>query len=216
VPLTTRLQQKLRDVAAIDEVNWTFFRLWLKHPLSIAALSPSGHQLASMMCRGIGPDSGPVIELGGGTGVFTRAILDTGLPPAKLMVVELNLTLFEHLKQKFPELRIVLGDASDLAAICRRESFAAPGEIDTVVSGLGLLSMPKKLQEAILRSAFTMLRPGGRLIQFTYGPAAPVPRSLLKRLKLDADRSGFALWNVPPASVYEFARATSAETTSAG
>ena len=201
-----KLQNKLKNVTNFDDVTWTFFRLWLKNPLSIAALSPSGHQLASLMCRGLGEHSQRVIELGGGTGVFTRAILKTRLPPKNLLVVELNLTLFEHLKTQFPEANVVLGDASDLANLSRRAQFAEPGQVDAVVSGLGLLSMPKRLQEAILRSVFSMLKPGGRLIQFTYGPATPVPRSVLGRLGLDAERTGFALWNVPPASVYEFFR----------
>lgn len=206
-----RLQKKLKSAATFDEVNWTFFRLWLKNPLSIAALSPSGHQLAALMCRGLGPETRRVIELGGGTGVFTRAILKTRVPPENLLVVELNLTLFQHLKEQFPAARVVLGDASDLPQLCRRERFAEPGQIDTIVSGLGLLSMPKRLQESILKSAFAMLKPGGRLIQFTYGPATPVPRAMLKRLGLDAERTGFALWNVPPASVYEFYRVGSTD-----
>jgi len=205
VPLE-KLQRKLKSAANIDEVTWTFFRLWLKNPLSIAALSPSGHQLASMMCRGLGPDSRRVIELGGGTGVFTRAILGARVAAENLLVVELNLTLFQHLKTQFPATRVVLGDASDLAHLCRHEKFAEPGQIDMVVSGLGLLSMPNRLQEAILKSAFAMLKPGGRMIQFTYGPGTPVPKSILQRLGLDAERTGFALWNVPPASVYEFFR----------
>ncbi len=188
------------------QLAWTFFRLWLKNPLAIAALSPSGRQLAGLMVRGIDASTHRVVELGGGTGVFTRAILDAGLPPERLMVVELDRTLHQHLSQQFPAVRVAHGNAAKLVELAHSEQFAEPGEVSVVVSGLGLLSMSRSLQEAILGSAMRMLAPGGRFIQFTYGPACPVPRSVLGNLGLDARRVGFALWNAPPASVYEFVR----------
>jgi phosphatidylethanolamine/phosphatidyl-N-methylethanolamine N-methyltransferase len=73
---------------------------------------------------------------------------------------------------------------------------------DAVVSGLGLLSMPPAVVDAILRSVFSVLRPGAPLIQFTYGPRCPVPLSARRQHALTAERAGFTLRNIPPASVY--------------
>ena len=66
--------------------------------------------------------------------------------------------------------------------------------------------MARATQKAILESTFSVLKPTGRLIQFTYGPSSPVPRELLAELGLQVRRGGFAWWNVPPASVYVYTR----------
>ena len=57
-------------------LGWTFFRQWLKNPLGMAAISPASQQLARQMMSELPRGSRRVIELGGGTGVFTQALLD--------------------------------------------------------------------------------------------------------------------------------------------
>jgi len=185
---------------------WIFFRQWLRNPLGIAAFSPSGRQLARLMVAELPAGAGRVIELGGGTGVFTRAMLEHGIAPRNLLVLELNDELFAHLHEQFPDAHVVHGNACDLKAIAERDGFLADGLADAAISGLGLLSMPRTLQRSILAAAFSVLKPGGRLIQFTYGPSSPVPRELLGELGLQVRRGGFAWWNVPPASVYVYTR----------
>jgi phospholipid N-methyltransferase len=186
--------------------GWIFFRQWLKNPLSIAALSPSGRQLARQMVAELPANASRVIELGGGTGVFTRAMLDHGIVPANLLVLELNEELYAHLRDAFPGAHVVHGDARELKALAERDGYLGAGLADAAISGLGLLSMSRALQRSILQAAFSVLNPTGRLIQFTYGPSSPVPRELLSELGLSVRRGGFAWWNVPPASVYVYTR----------
>ena len=69
--------------------------------------------------------------------------------------------------------------------------------------------MPRQTQQAILQAAFDSLRPDGRLIQFTYGPANPVMREVLEALELTSRRASFTWWNVPPATVYVYQRRVS-------
>lgn len=185
---------------------WIFFRQWLKNPLGIAAFSPSGRQLARQMIAELPPHATRVIELGGGTGVFTRAMLDHGISPRNLLVLELNEELYAHLCEQFPGAHVVHGNAIELKAIAERDGFLADGLADAAISGLGLLSMSRALQRSILQSAFSVLKPNGRLIQFTYGPSSPVPRELLSEMGLQVRRGGFAWWNVPPAAVYVYTR----------
>ena len=185
---------------------WTFFRQWLKNPLGIAALSPSGQQLARQMIAELPHGTKRVIELGGGTGVFTRAMLGHGIAPKDLLVLELNEALFQHLRARFPDVRVECGDARELKAIAKRNGFLDAGPADAIISGLGLLSMSKRIQKEILEAAFSTLKPDGRLIQFTYGPKSPVTRESLAEMDLSVRRGGFAWWNVPPASVYVFTR----------
>jgi phospholipid N-methyltransferase len=188
---------------------WLFFRQWLKNPLSIAALAPSGAQLAGMMTAELPTGAQRVIELGAGTGVFTRTMLDNGIAPEQLLVVELNEELYEHLRTQFPAARVVCGNACDLTNIVAEKDFARSGQVDAIVSGLGLLNMSRDLQLSIMRSAFDVLKPGGSFIQFTYSPKPPLPRELLDELDLSVRRGGFAWRNIPPASVFVFSRARS-------
>ena len=187
-------------------VHWTFFRQWLKNPLAMAALSPSSRRLAREMIKQLPENTSRVIELGGGTGVFTRALLDKGIQPRNLLVVELNAELHHLLQERFPGVHVVQGDARDLHDIIHKAGFAEAGGVDAILSGLGLLSMSRSTQRKILTAAFSVLGPEGRFIQFTYGPASPVSRELLAELGLGVHRGGIAWRNVPPAAVYVFTR----------
>jgi phospholipid N-methyltransferase len=204
----THRVEPLRDPACkrVAPPMWTFFRQWLKNPLGIAALSPSSRRLAREMIAQLPDGANRVIELGGGTGVFTEALLDHGIDAANLLVVELNDELHRLLRERFPAARVVRGDARQLEALSRESGFADAGPADAVLSGLGLLSMSRATQRDILRAAFSVLGPEGRLIQFTYGPASPVSREVLDELGLSAHRVGMAWRNVPPAAVYVLTR----------
>lgn len=186
--------------------NWTFFRQWLKNPLRVAAISPSSPQLARQMMLEVQKSARRVIELGGGTGVFTQALLDHGIAPANLLVIELNEELHQHLQKRFPAVQVACADARDLAELARDRGFVGDERADVIISGLGLLSMPKPTQLAIMSAAMATLKPDGRFVQFTYGPANPVAREVLDQLGLNARRSSFTWWNVPPATVYVYTR----------
>lgn len=194
------------DQKLAESDTWTFFRQWLKNPLSMAALSPSGQQLTRQMIAELPHGTRRVVELGGGTGVFTRALIAHGIVPDELLVLELNDALFEHLRSRFPNAHVVCGDARELKQIAMDDGFLGQGMADVVISGLGLLSMSRPMQSDILRSAFDVLKPDGRLVQFTYGPKSPVSREILADLELSVRRGGFAWWNVPPATVYVYTR----------
>lgn len=191
------------------ENGWTFFRQWLKNPLAMAAVSPSSRELAQNMLRELPSGATRVIELGGGTGVFTREMLAAGIAPDNLLVLELNQALHAHLQKMFPAAHIACGDARDLKLIAARTGFLDRGPADAVLSGLGLLSMARPTQHAIVEAAFSVMVPHGRLIQFTYGPRNPVAREVMHDLDLTSRRASFTLWNVPPATVFVLSRTRS-------
>ncbi|MGB6652455.1 MAG: hypothetical protein WBE64_09845, partial [Xanthobacteraceae bacterium] len=57
-----------------DEVR--FLRSWIERPLTVGAVTPSGKILARAMARYVDPKStGPVVELGPGTGPVTEALV---------------------------------------------------------------------------------------------------------------------------------------------
>lgn len=154
------------------------------------------------MTREIGPFTGPVIELGPGTGVFTRKLLARGVAPEDLTLIEYGADFTSLLRSRFPDARILQMDAGRLNTI----GFDGAQTIGAVVSGLPLLSMPPRKVMAILSGAFGHMRTGGAFYQFTYGPRCPVSRRILDRLGLKASVVGKTLLNAPPATVYRITR----------
>lgn len=180
----------------------------MHNPRRVAAVAPSSRRLAARMVDELPPDARRVIELGPGTGVMTEALLAHGLAPDGVLAVELDPALHDTLRARFPALHLVRGDARHLGELAT--GFAAPGEVDAVISSLGLLGMDEADRCAILSAAFALLRPDGRFIQFTYGASSPVSRAQLHLLGLRMRRGGFILRNLPPATVYVYTRDKSA------
>lgn len=178
-----------------------FFRSWLTDPLRVSAITPSGQALARVMTREIFP-GGPVLELGPGTGVFTRALLGRGVPESDLTLIECGADFARMLEDRFPAARVLEMDAAHLV----HHQIYVGTPVEAVVSGLPLLSIPARKVMSILAGAFTYLRPEGSFYQFTYGPRCPVPALVLDRLGLRATRIGRALLNIPPAAVYRITR----------
>lgn len=179
-----------------------FARSWAEDPLRVAAIAPSSRSLARLITRDIAPASGPILELGPGTGVFTAALIARGIDEADLTLVELGSAFAALLRTRFPRARVIEANAArlDPAALFPITKAGA------TVSGLGLLSMRPRAVIAILKSAFACMSPDGAVFQFTYGPTCPVPPAILARLGLKATRTGGTWANLPPASVYRIER----------
>lgn len=178
-----------------------FLRAWAQNPLKVASVTPSGTSLAGLITSEVDPCRGRVIELGPGTGVFTRALLSRGIEEKDLVLVEQDPAFAGMIASRFPAATTLAADAAKLPAHALGQS-----GIGTVVSGLPLLSMPPRKVMAILSGSFRHLAPGGSFYQFTYGPTCPVRRSILDRLGLKAVLIGRTLRNLPPASVYRISR----------
>lgn len=179
-----------------------FFRAWLSEPLRVAAVTPSGRALAALIVSEVSPATGPVLELGPGTGVFTRALLGRGIAEENLALIELGTVFAAKLSADFPRAKILCMDAARLREI---ELFG-DSPAGAVISGLPLLSMPPRAVYSILQGAFVHLRANGAFYQFTYGPRCPVSRPLLDRLGLKASYLGGTFANLPPAAVYRIQR----------
>ena len=101
--------------------NLRFLKLWLQRPVSLGAVMPSGRSLAAALAGAIDPAMpGAVVELGGGTGSITEALLDAGIAAKDIVVVEREAKLCEVLRGKFPEVRVVCGDAARLRHLLRK------------------------------------------------------------------------------------------------
>lgn len=182
--------------------NLTFLRATGSDPGIVGAIAPSGPALTRLMTREIGGHSGLVVELGPGTGVFTRALLEQGVREKDLTLVECCEQFAVMLQEKFPGARVLQMDAGRL----HQHEFFREGTVGATVSGLPLLNMSPARILRILRRAFQWMRPSGAFYQFTYGPRCPIPKPCLERLGLSATCTGRALANLPPASVYRISK----------
>lgn len=179
-----------------------FLQAWVRKPRQNGSIVPSSPWLGKLMATQIDPDGGRVMELGGGTGALTREILAMGLPTDQLEVVEINEEFARNLRRTLPGVKIIETPAQSVAP----EAAGGLGGYQCVISGLPLLAMGKDLQRAILAEAFTLLRPGGAFVQFTYSPRPPVARSVVRALGLEVRKVGTIIRNVPPATVFSYFR----------
>jgi phosphatidylethanolamine/phosphatidyl-N-methylethanolamine N-methyltransferase len=191
-----RLLERKGGLRFVDEV--AFIRHWIDKPLSMGAVAPSGKPLARAMARCVDPDApGPVIELGPGTGAVTRALVEHGIEPSRLVLVEFNPSFCRLLRTRYPEATVIQGDAyriQHLLSGLLKEPAAA------VVSGLPLQTKPFKRRIQLVDEAFELMAPDAPFVQFTYAMVTPVP----KRPDVVAHASELVWQNLPPARVWVY------------
>ena len=184
-----------------------FFARWLRDPRGMGSVVPSGRTLALAMAEPAARAyKTPILELGGGTGTVTEALFECGLDPHDLIVIERDAQLHRHLELRFPQVRVVRGDAAHAHRLLAELGVDAVGG---VVSSLPLLSMPLLARRRILGSAFRSLGADGFLLQVTYGPLSPLPDRMLTTLALRGRVIDRVWRNVPPATVWRYERVPS-------
>ena len=180
-----------------DEMQ--FIRTWIEKPLSTGAVMPSSKALARTMARYVDPNgSGPVIELGPGTGPVTEALVQHGVDPARLVLVEFNPDFCRLLRTRYPQATVVQGDAYRLRrqlATTVREPVAA------IVSSLPLVTKPLRTRLRLIADAMSLLAPGAPFVQFTYAMVPPIPKALSG---IKAEASELIWLNLPPARVWVY------------
>ncbi len=181
-----------------DEAS--FIKTWFENPVATGAVSPSGRFLSRAMARYVNAASvGPVVELGPGTGPVTQALLERGVDPSRLVLVEYDLAFCRLLERRFPGVHVVQGDAYNL-------SKTLAGVLDSpaaaIVSSLPLLNRPEPDRIALLADAFGLLGPNGVFVQFTYGMVSPMPRRAAQTVSFTAEASQPVWLNLPPARVW--------------
>jgi phosphatidylethanolamine/phosphatidyl-N-methylethanolamine N-methyltransferase len=137
---------------------------------------PSGRLLARTMAHYVDPYAeGPVVELGPGTGAITKALIDRGVDQKRLVLVEYNPSFCALLRDRYPQAKVVQGDAYTLRDTLWNV-LSAPAT--AVVSGLPLVTKPMMTRLKLIRDAFASLAPGAPFVQFTYAVVPPIPKSL--------------------------------------
>lgn len=178
-----------------------FFRQWLRSPKSMGSVIPSSRYLAHAVADVVAWQPGQyIVELGGGTGAITQGLIDRGIPRDRLVVIELERALYEHLRLRLPGANVVQGDATKLHEILEQ---LGVDDVGTVISGLPMVGMPFEFQRAIIDQAFRVQRPGKFVLQYSYSPIVPIPA---RRLGIKAQLVRWVPLNFPPASVWLYRR----------
>ena len=171
----------------------------VRRPTQIVAIAPSSAGTARLMTKGLEQTTGPIVEVGPGTGSFTRAILEAGVAPERLTLLEMNEKFCENLREKFPGVNVINRPAQDI------QDIGLTG-IGAVISGIAILSRPN-LQRDIFGRSLQVMAPDGFFTQFTYSTKSPISPKMQAELGVSVEKLGTSWFNLPPARVYRFKRA---------
>ena len=138
---------------------------------------------------------GYVIELGAGTGAVTKALLQRGVPPSRLLVFERSDTMASLLTQRFPGIRIIQDDAANMAEYLPKNAYIA-----SIVSSLPFVSLPATVSENIICAIQNNLG-DSTLIQYTY---ALNQKTLLEEKGFSVSEKHTVWLNFPPANVLSY------------
>jgi phosphatidylethanolamine/phosphatidyl-N-methylethanolamine N-methyltransferase len=199
MPAQSSLRVDKKSPRLDDEVQ--FIRSWLEKPLAIGAVTPSSKALARTMAAYVDPRvEGPVIELGPGTGPVTEALVEQGVDPSRLVLVEFNPDFCKLLRSRYPAATVVQGDAFGMRRLLGN-LVRAPAA--AVVSGLPLVVKPFRTRLRLVYDAFALMLPGAPFVQFTYSAMPPIPKALAG---VTAEASERIWLNLPPARVWVYRR----------
>ena len=178
--------------------NLRFLRALIARPKNIGAVVPSSRALGRAIARQLDPARpGPILELGPGTGAITAAILDHGIAPERLTLIEFDPEFAAAIAARFQGVHVIQGDAFELDRTLgarHTEPFAG------IVSGIPLLNFSMPRRRAYLEALAERLAPGAPLVQFSYGMHAPVVPPAGHSVTCAAK-----VWaNIPPARVWVY------------
>lgn len=178
-----------------DSPRLAFLLAFLAHPSRIGAVLPTSRwAVRDMLDMADLRGADLVVELGPGTGAYTREILARLGSDARLIAIEQDPTLARLLEEhhRDPRLRVVCDSAENA------EQHLDGATAQVVVSGLPLTTLPSDVRDRIVEQMVTILAPGGTNLVLQY--------STMLRGQLEAAfphvRRRFTPWNVPPALLF--------------
>lgn len=170
---------------------------FLRRPMSVASVVPSSRWLTRRIAQAAVRDgTRVVVELGPGTGVVTRGLLDALPRDGRVLALELEADFAERLAEE-PDPRLVVhqGDALQLRSIVGEHRLP---RVDAIVSGIPFSTLGRDAGQRILQAAWGALAPGGRFVAYQFRPHVDRFATPL----FGPPDVEFEPWNVPPMSVY--------------
>jgi phosphatidylethanolamine/phosphatidyl-N-methylethanolamine N-methyltransferase len=176
----------------------SFIKEYRSNKKEVGAIAPSSKFLCNRMMAPINFHSSDVIvELGPGTGVFTKEIISRMKPTTKLLVFETNEKFYEKLKAEINDDRVTIyNESAELVAEKIKE--LKLDDANVIVSSLPYTVFPIRLKVNILNACVEAMAKDGIYIQFQYSlNAHKLLKKKFRKVTLD-----FTPINMPPAVVY--------------
>jgi phospholipid N-methyltransferase len=135
-----------------------------------------------------------VVELGAGTGPYTREIVRRLGPDARLLAFELDPALARQLAADVTDARVqVIADSA-----ANLEAHLDGRRPEVIVSGLPFTSLPGPVRREILQVAQRVMADDGVMLVLQYSPF--IRKELERRFR--SVRRRLSLFNVPPAVLF--------------
>jgi phosphatidylethanolamine/phosphatidyl-N-methylethanolamine N-methyltransferase len=181
-----------------------FAREFLKDPLTVASLVPSGGPLCRQAAAPLPETGDPVVlDLGAGTGQVTDVIQERLGGRGRHIAVEFNPRMAAVLAERQPKVEVICDDARAVV-----ERLLAEGvRTDLTVSGLPWLLTAPSQGRSIYEDLARLAAPGGAVTQLAHSWIRffPTARQVQRNLEASFEEVVVSrtVWaNVPPAVVY--------------
>lgn len=172
-----------------------FLKSFFRSPLQVASLIPSSPFLVKHIAHHIHQlQPATVAELGAGTGVLTRALVNQCPSIESLLVFENEENLKRHVQEEFPHIP-VYADAFSLPEMMKKHGLA---QLDCIISALPVSWFSREQNERLMSMVYQVLKPGGCFIMFQFSLQM---RKYLRATFTDV-RITYVPLNILPAFVY--------------
>ena len=172
-----------------------FIKKFVTEPRTIGSVTPSSPQLVdSMLQNADWAKLGAVAELGAGTGVMTRAIIERKAKECELLVFEIEEELRKNLEDETG--LEIYADARTLPEVMAARGIDKTG---LIVSSLPFTVLPREVTKSVMDGVTRSLAPDGSFVAFQYSLHM---KGTLEKL-FDKVDVRFVMMNIPPAFVYE-------------
>lgn len=170
-----------------------------RNPGSVGSLVPSSTVLGQTIASKIKGDE-VIVELGGGTGSITKALISGLSHSQSLTVFERDAALVHTLKANIhahfhPNVHVLQDDARHLNSVFK------PASVDCIVCCLPFKSLPNMVVADIVNAMHEVLKPDGLLVRFTYDLIGDL--AIIKH-QFKQIESDLVLQNFPPAKVISY------------
>ena len=182
-----------------------YIKQFLRDPKSTGSIAPSNEELSELVTETARlSEMGTVVELGPGTGVFTEKILEKKNPEALFFAIEINPEFYEATKSRCPSATVYKDSAENMRKYLEQHG---KDSCDCIISSLPWAVFDHGTQDRLLDVIWDVLKPGGKMITFSYSISMMVPnarrfRSILRSKFSNVVKSKTVWSNFPPAFVY--------------
>ena len=175
-----------------------FLKQFFKQKKMVGAVAPSSRFLAHKMLNHLPLSTAKVIvELGPGSGVFTKRIIKEMGENTQLIVIELNDLFYNELSSTIqdPRVHFFHDSANKIGEFIKQ---IGKDKADFIISSLPLANFPEDLKTDLLDSIHKSLDDKGTFVQFQYS----LQSKKAIRKQFTKTKITFTPFNIPPAFVY--------------